>query len=312
MKKVLTYSIFILSVVFFNSCENEPLTGFDLTDPALTGNGSNTQNGSFMVDFDSQTFVADQVSATISDEIINITGLRGANGEAVILTLNGTTSGTYQLGVQSGSSINAAAYNESNTSQSAWIAVTDGTTSQGQVIITEIDTVNLKISGTFSFTATNFLLNQTKNFTSGSFTNVTYEDGFTNNNPTDSFFAKVDGVEFVEDGINAIKTSFAGSEIISISAIKNNGETLSLALDGTITTGTYDFDSGPFFNIAQYIGDDPSHIYIGNGSFTITLHDVANKRIEGTFSHIAEKVDPTQTLADKNVTEGAFSITYIE
>jgi len=311
MKKILTYSLLICSLIFFNSCDNEPLEGFDLNDPAVAG-GTNT--GNFKVDFDGQTFVADVVSATISDEIINITGLRGSNGEAVILTINGITPGTYELGLTSGINVNAAAYNESNTAQSGWIAATDGVTSQGQVIITSIDTVNLKISGTFSFTATNFLINQTKIFSNGSFTNVTYQDGFTNTNPSNSFFAKIDGVEFVEDGLNAIKTSFVGNDFITISAIKNNGETMSLALDASITPGTYSFDGfgASFYNIAQYIGEDATHIYVGDGSFTIISHDINNKNIEGTFSFVAEKVDPTQTLADKNISEGTFSITYIE
>ncbi len=45
MKKILTYSIFILSIVLFNSCENEPLEGFDLTDPAVTGGTTSGNNG---------------------------------------------------------------------------------------------------------------------------------------------------------------------------------------------------------------------------------------------------------------------------
>lgn len=311
MKKTIQlFSLFIITLISFSACENEPLEGFDLN--ALNAT-QNQDSGNFQVDFDGQTFVADQFSATISDEIINITGLRGVNGEFVTLTINGTTTGTYQLGVQSGISVNAAAYTESNTAASGWLASTDGVTSQGQVVITSIDTVNLKISGIFSFTATNFLLNETKIFTNGSFTNITYQDGFSNTNSSNSFFAKIDGVEFVEDGLNGIKTTFLGNSFISISAIKNNGETLSLSVDAAITPGTYNFDGlGSFYNIAQYIGDDPTHIYLGNGSFEITLHDVVNKKIEGTFTHVAEAVDPTQALADKNISEGSFSITYID
>lgn len=40
MKKILSYSVFILSIVLFNSCENEPLTGFDLTDSGTSGTTS--------------------------------------------------------------------------------------------------------------------------------------------------------------------------------------------------------------------------------------------------------------------------------
>jgi hypothetical protein len=40
MKKILSYSVFILSIILFNSCDNEPLTGFDLEALAEANSGS--------------------------------------------------------------------------------------------------------------------------------------------------------------------------------------------------------------------------------------------------------------------------------
>ena len=175
MKKIKFGLVLVLSIFMsvYTSCDNEPLEGeFDMNDGE---NGGGNQTGSFQVDFDDQTFVAEQISATLIDGVINITGLRGTNQEAIILTINETTIGTYQFGVGSSAGINGATYLESNGSSNVWFALTDGIESQGEITISEINEINLTMSGTFSFTG--FIPSgESKVFTNGAFININFED----------------------------------------------------------------------------------------------------------------------------------------
>ena len=181
MKKLIPFlSLFILLSAF--TCENEPLDEeFVITNPDIDvdtndPNNPNPQQGVFTVDFDGQTFTGESVSATVLNDVMNITALRNNNDEFVVLTINGSGTGTYELGVPFGNPplVNGAVYTEqNNTSGVTWISGTQGgTESQGEIIVTEINETNNTISGTFSFTGTNPTLMESKEFTNGTFTNI--------------------------------------------------------------------------------------------------------------------------------------------
>ena len=319
MKKFKLASVFVLSILFttFYSCDNEPIDsdfmGEDgIINPGTGNGGTNSQTGVFKVDFDGQTYVADVVSATVLDDGINITGLRGSNGEAVVVTItenNGV--GTYQLGVTNGIQANAVAYSEeNNTGFGTWIAATTGgIVSQGEVIITEIDTVNEKISGTFSFTGNNLSLTpaETKAFTNGEFTNVSFASTLTT--PTgNTFFAKIDGSEFVEDSVSGIQTSLAGFNNIGIVATKNNLETISFSIPSATTAGTYTFNFGSLDDVTAQYNASSTENTVGEGTMIITSHDTAAKRIIGTFDFVSAPFIGTGNTY--TITEGSFDVTY--
>ncbi len=309
MKKIIPFlSLFVLLSAF--TCENEPLEGeflnadgVDITDP------DNTQAGNFQVDFDGQTFVADVISATILNGVMNITGLRGSDGESVILTISENNEvGTYQLGVTNGVQVNAAAYSEQNNSNNGtWIAATDGIESQGEVTITEIDQENETMSGTFFFTGNNPSLMTSKEFTNGVFTNVPYTGTLVSSDDNNTFFAKVDGEEFVEDAINGTYTDLAGMTTIAVVATKNNLETMSVTLPGDVIPGTYDFASLSIPNAQYNLGS--TDINSGTGTVTITTHDAVNKKLIGTFQFTAAPLGGTGTSYE--ITEGSFDVTYL-
>lgn len=178
MKKIKFGFVLILSICMFAfiSCDNEPIEGeFGVDNGNNNGTGSGTENqtGSFRVDFDSQTFVADIISASRTDDLINITGFRGTNQESVNLTINATTTGTFPIGVTTGVNVNAATYSEFNGSSNVWVALTDGIESQGEVTIIEIDETNLTVTGTFNFTGFN-TSGESKVFTNGIFISVSF------------------------------------------------------------------------------------------------------------------------------------------
>jgi len=298
MKKI-TYLITLFVVLITLSCDKEPSrAGLPEVD--------------FKVDFDEQTFVADRLDATVVAGAIDITGYRGANDEAIKLTLMTGAEGVYQLGVQSGVVIHGASYVEaSNASNGAWVALTDGVSSQGTVIITDIDRTNKVISGNFTFTGNNPLEGTSDNFvrefTNGIFSNVPYQGTISNPPPPDvnnTFTAKVDGVEFEETLLSG--TLINGN--IGIVATRDSVDSIGLTFQSDIGPGNYDFafGSAPF---GQYNIFTPTTSNIADGSFAITSHDIPNKRIIGTFSFVAEAFGGGATDS-YDITEGSFDITY--
>jgi hypothetical protein len=300
---------FTLSIFFllFNACENEPLDGGIIIDES-----NNNPTSTFTVDFDSQTFVADNIGATRTDDLITITGIRGANQETLVLTVYGVTEGTYQFAFPIGIEMNTAIYLESSNSTNFWMTIPDfeNPGSLGTLIISEIDEVNMTMSGSFHFTVQSASSTETKEFTNGTFTNVSFQDGLINNNDN-TFFANVDGNEFVEAQIYGEEATQNGNSTISISASKNNGEIIGLSFDTNITTGIYNFQGlTGSTNIGRYIGADPLHQYFADGEFTITNHDTSNNLIEGTFNFVATPIPGLDAPGMPNITDGEFSVSY--
>lgn len=309
-----TFILLLIASLSFVSCDDEPLEGTfsdELNIDEEAGNGSNGNNvpftGTFQVNIDGDLWIADNAAANIIDGVTNITGFKGSNGEAVIITLQTDQVGTYQFGPINGEfMLNGGAYNPGGGANAF---VTDVNTPNGTVTISSIDTTNKLISGSFSFDALEFVNNTTKVLSGGVFTNVPYSDDLNDSNPGgNSFFAKVDGVEFQED----LVSGFEALGMVSISATKNSSETIGLSFTSGITTGTYSLalpglgDASALYNYSQ-----TAFGYNGDGSVTITQHDTVNKRIVGTFSYVASTLNPQQGAPNSvNITEGSFDVNY--
>ncbi len=102
----------------------------------------------------------------LEDEKFVITGT-ALNGETIVITIFGTTEGTYELNITSAGC--GAIYKESvgTSTEDAYVSVT------GEVQLTQVNTSAQEISGTFSFTVARALLN-TKTITNGTFQNLAY------------------------------------------------------------------------------------------------------------------------------------------
>lgn len=305
MKKLLLPFISLVLILLVFSCVNEPFEGdiIDISD-------SNDTAGLFKVEFDGQTYVADQSTAVIIDNSMTISGIRGTNQESVIITVLDTSVGTYQLGLFDISNSNGIAYSGANGSNDVWVSAINGVSgvSQGEVVVSEINEENQTISGTFNFTGHNSN-GDSKEFVNGVFTNVSYQSGLSNNNDN-TFFAKIDGEEFLEDSIEGVQLQLAGISNIGLNATKNSGETISISLLADIAVGDYTFDGfGNLTNIIQYnLGGTNTHI--GSGTFSISMHDLANKRIVGTFECDAAPSIGSSSTQTFSITEGFFDVTY--
>lgn len=296
----------VLSILFLfivSSCNIEPFDGDILQ-------GSVISTGSIQVDFDSQTYIADIATASVSGDIINITGLKGTNQEMVTLTVFANSLGTYNIGVANGTTeVNAAAYNTNSKDGSGdtWIGVTNFIDSQGEITITEIDQVNETISGTFFFTGHHTEL-EPKEFTNGVFDKVSFATQVAPSSGNNEFFAKVDGVEFKEEKINAIAASGGGISNLGIVATMNNDtRVISLSLDPDVVPGEYDLKA--FVAPTGLYNKSSTEFFSSeSGKVVITIHDKTNKRIVGTFYFTATSFLTPDV--EHEITEGSFDVTY--
>lgn len=312
MKKITFLSIFtaLFAAFSFVSCDNEPV------DPTLLqqvnnnngnngggGNGGNQTNAVFKVDFGGQTWIANSTEAAMLPNSIQIAGLKTTNGQTFGFALNGTTVGTYD------STSNLIAYDPNNNSNGDvyWaVNPTNPSVSAGTVTITNIDTVNKKISGTFSFTGYWSDLSVSNippiSFTNGIFTNIPYTIG--TSTPTDFFSAKVDGTEFIEDQIDVTEVTGSGyPPSYSIVGSKTNNDTVGLRFSKTLGVGNYNFN-GPF-NQDLTATCTANGVLYNSDTGALTITEKTATRIKGTFSLVVK--NPI-TLQTKNITQGSFDV----
>ena len=303
MKNSKFKSLFIVlfSILSFISCTNEPIDpAIDLTNP---GGGTTPTTAEFKADFNGATYIASASEAVITNNTIQIIGAK-PDGSAFGLQIQAATLGTYPAGQNllvfnpSGSEYGYASFNTASPTENT-----------GSITISNIDTVNKTISGTFTFKG--YWTNTTEtgvlpiSFTNGIFNNIPYTTT-TIPNPTtpDTFFAKVDGSEFVETTIDVAEVIASGfPNSYSIVGSKANGDNIGLRISKNLAVGTYPFN-GPFnqdltsncvLNSLLYTSD--------TGSFTIISKTAT--RIKGTFNIVVNNFSTSQ---NKTITEGAFDV----
>lgn len=301
--KITTFLLLIFAALSFNSCDNEPIdSAIDLGD--FDNGGGNNTPALFKADFSGETWTANTAQAQITSNSIIIGGIK-TDGSAFGLAIEGSTTGTYQANQ------NLLAFNPANSEYAyASLNFANPTEDTGSITITSIDTVNKKISGTFTFkgywTNTTETGVQPINFTNGVFTNISYTTTVDPNpNPTtDTFFAKVNGVDFVENTIDVAEVISSGfPDSYSIVATKSNGDNVGFRISKTLGVGTHNFD-GPFNPDLTSACLFNSNLYTSvTGTLTITSKTAT--RIAGTFQLSVNNFTTNDT---KEITEGTFDV----
>ena len=166
MKYRITYYLSLISMVILFSCNNDDNSSIDSNNTFLPV--------SFQVGFSGQTLTANKVNAVISNGEITITAIKGVNNESFSFTIAGNEVGTYPTNtsvILYTTGENQPVYSSENPA--------DALTNTGQIIITSINTVNKRISGSFAYTGyyREGLITYTKEFTNGTFKNVPYTIG---------------------------------------------------------------------------------------------------------------------------------------
>lgn len=332
MKKVRLFpAIALIFLTLLGACDTEPIdSGLLNTDtnnnPGDDDDDDDTDDpGVFKVDIDGTNWVAATTSVVYNDDYLAISAIK-PDGTFFQITVPNPHVGTFEFSEtepdpSSMDGLLAMAYMAPGET-SAYIAASDNwgefsTFSEyvdtAIVTITEIDTENETVTGTFEFTGAHFIIDSenpdpefqeivTKSFTNGIFTNLSY--GAVPVTPTDNVVTvKLDGETFTPTSVSAI--SLMGN--ISISAMRGSVETIALNFPQTITQGTYSL--GMFTYIGQYnLDQTPQGIFSASGgTLTITGHDTVNHHITGTFNFTAESFTSDDT---HEITDGTFDVEY--
>lgn len=302
MKNLKILAGILLILTAFISCDVEPIdSAINLDDFGNPATGPMV----FKADFGGATWNATTAQAVISGNSIYI-GATRADGSNFSFLIDGGTTGTYP------SNANILAYNPAGAEFGYWsVNLANESENTGSITITNIDTVNHKISGTFAYkgywsdsTTTSIIPVQ---FTNGVFTNIPYDAG----TPTsdDTFYAKVDGVEFVENQIDVAiivdDTPMPIPDQISVVGSKTNGDTVGINVNKNLPVGTYAI-TGALSDVDVVRGSILINdvLYTAeSGSITITSKTAT--RIKGIFSMGVKNFTTSNT---KSVSAGAFDV----
>jgi len=241
-----------------------------------------------------------------------------STGEFFQITVPGATVGTYTIDLTTSTTYPFGLIYSAGSGNIPYLAADDDTgefsgfpnyTDTARIVISSIDTVNKKISGTFQFTGVRYVAGssttvETKVFTNGVFNNLSYSADVVAPSGN-SFFAKLDGSNFVPTNITGIKMS----GFISVIGRKGSIENIGLSIPDTATSGSiYNFTAFSSTARGQYINAS-STAFGGDGTMTITSHNPTTKRIQGTFSFAASSIIPP--VINHNITERTYDVTYL-
>lgn len=295
MKNIKLLAGILLILTAFTSCDIEPIDG------AINPDDFNNPSSGPMVfkaDFGGATWNGTDAQALISGNFISI-GATKADGSTFSFLVEGTAVGTYPANT------NILAYTPAGSEYGYWsINFANESENTGSITITNIDTVNKKISGTFAYKG---YWSDTDNtsiipvqFTNGVFTNIPYVTGAETGN---SFFAKVGGVEFEDVDLLAVTTTISSQEFISVGAQNAALDAMTVSVRSNLSTGTYTITGNIATDPVQaiYTLSDTDYKAV-SGSVTITSKTADH--IKGTFNFVTDGATPF------TVTEGAFDLDY--
>lgn len=305
MKRVKIVSVlFVLLTAFsFTSCDTEPV------DPVLNENngenpGENPNNpgtGVFKADYNGSTHTALTTQAVLGDDLIQIVGMFGTNGESIAIIVGAAPEvGTYSMADDV-----LMAYNANATDDSYY-----NLTNEGYFEITAIDTANKTLSGKFSFKGSygDTEPYTTIMFTNGVFENIPYTGGTGTVTPEDNVFnAKIDGVatDYADDVLGSYVES-GDQEYIVITALGDYKITLQTNYD--VEPGTYAFTGNVSAGmpLAIFTVDGVNYTNIVGGNLTVTSND--GEHITGSFNFTV-KNNEGETI--HTVTNGVFDVYYL-
>lgn len=316
--------IYLLKVMFFAflafqfiSCENEPLSGeFPQEDE------NNAEIGQFKAIVEGVQFVASETSATLSttNDLV-LTGIK-AGGEKISLSVRNATVGTYDLGVN----LNLGAYFDTSINTFPYVS-TEAVGGSGQMVISEIDSVDLTITGTFKFTGYRMKLDgngeivldvdgnpvlEDIEITKGSFNAIPYivdDSGNNGGNSMNEFFAKVDGVGFLADSISISEPIIGNINMLKIEASNIQGKLMRIDIPKYLGLGTFDMvniSDGTKLIALYNAGGAGENLTSNPGTITITEVDYEEGILKATFAFTGN--DPLGQVPDQvQVTEGKFT-----
>ncbi len=319
----------------FSACDNEPLEGTFVSDDP----GSTAEDGQFIATVGASDFVAEIVNATYftATDVIIINGVK-SNGEVITLSVGAPALGTFSLTAAS-TTPNSATYFPTQGDFYYTDGINGGT---GQMDITEFDTDEQLVSGTFAFLGVRPQLDangdpvldsqgnplyESRTISDGAFSKIPYDINDTGDgggdggdggddptDPEDSFFANVDGAEFEDVEFIVNETVVGGIEMLNVIATRANGGTIRIDIPRDLGVGIFDFNvpiSDGTDLIAIYTdGDGGESMTPTSGFINITEFSSLTGKLAATFNFEAtDPLDPASPVAF--ITDGEFNIDFI-
>ncbi len=247
------------------------------------------------------------VGASIYQGTITIFAADTVSGETLTISLPDEGVGFYQNDGMDAS--NGLATYTRQSGQNALLSIGIGTSSFLYLQITEIDTVQKTMSGTFDLGLVNTMNSDAyAYFEDGEFTDIPYSTTISGGggigDGTASF--KLDGQAFpVEDVIASNNPSM---NLINVSIDNANQDILSFNFPSNVTSGAaVNYSTISLQAFANFMYGSGTFLSATAGTVNITTHNTTLKYVEGTFSFSLGAFGSPPT---NSVTEGNFAVTY--
>jgi len=288
-------TVLLFSCSKFKSYEN----------PALTGGDTLGNNGLFKATINGISWVSTQTTDTAyaQNGTLTIYGVNNIN-QSIVINLGGTTIGAYQLNANTVSIAtyvdgNSANINVFTTNQSS-----DTSQAGGEVTVTDIDTLNNTISGSFQLNVFRSSDGQQKTITQGVFSKIPFTAAPPQQGNADTFYVQIDTASWAPPNIEADSSS--GQFVISGASLDGT-MSVSLTMPQNITPGSYNlaYSSATYFG--QYIPNDSTILESqGNGTLQILENNSITGRLRGNFNFLAQPLSGSAPSVQLN--NGYFSV----
>lgn len=323
--KLASFLLIAFLAINFTACDNEPLEGdFPVNPP-----GGEAGEGQFIATVDGVAFNAETVTAVLfADGLLVITGVSTTSGETIVLTVEEAGIGSFNITAGTGNQ-NSGVYGDAEELDNPYIS-TELLGGSGVMDISAMDMELLTMTGTFSFEGVRFALDgdgnpildgngnpvlETISITAGAFNTINYvlDDPGGGQNPTNSFFARVDAVNFRPETITAIRFDVGLVSMVKIEAIGISGDIMRIDIPEDTGEGTFDMIT-TISNGTDLIGmynpnTGGENLSSNPGTITIIDFNTATGKIVATFNFTARDplgIDPTVI----EITDGNFDINY--
>jgi len=320
-----TYMLSALMVLGFLACENEPLEGDFVTDDGV-------EEADFVATINGESFSSNATTAVLNNGVMAVSGT-DASGNTIVIAVSNIGECTFNLANPS----NSGSFVLNGEIGNPYLTL-DALGGSGTAVITSYDPSNQTVSGTFNFNGVREIPDgsggttlQTIVITAGSFNNIPFnvQAGTTDpfdcdtggsggggtglEDPEDSFFALLDGVEFIDVTLTTEEIMVGSSNVVKVAATAQDGSVMQFFIPSVLGVGTYDFEpifDGSNLNASYTASDGTESLTSGQGSITFTEFGFVTGKIAATFNFVGS--DPTGSNPTiVTITEGAFNVDYL-
>ncbi|MEM6516681.1 MAG: DUF6252 family protein [Bacteroidota bacterium] len=263
---------------------------------------------SFSYNLDGDTITLTTFSAFVFNGNIGITGQDVDGNNTISIGLAADSEGTFAITTDPNntSPIPALAYIPMGTSSLGAFVADPNQSGSGTLTISNVDTANETISGTFSFTGSNNLSSVSFEIENGIFNNIPYSTDLPNDFSGGTANFDLDGQSFDPTSVNVSRIEFVTEDNISIVLNKPNSSAYTIFFPTDSPTGTFNVGGFTSYRITTTLPGN-NILFPSSGTITITENDLENREVRGTFEAVLEGGGVVQ-----NITNGEFDIVYEE